>query len=234
VNETDEISSYSGSFLPVERSSVKAELVEFQRQKFESAMSNLIKGTTAREDFPSGKIPKKPARGGARVDYLPGWWFIEQLNTLFNYNWDFLVLDQGVYDNKFIWVKGQLVVRGANGTVVTKTQFGGSAIKRGRDGGPPISVGDDYKSASTDSMKKCATQLGLAADVYGRREILEEGAPNTTQLDTLYTLGEKVGKTRDEVDAMCKEKNDGKKPNEVETIVVLGLMNELRKLPKKD
>jgi hypothetical protein len=49
---------------------------------------------------------------------------------------------------------------------VVKTQFGSSRITRTRDTGEPISLADDFKAAATDSIKKCASLLGVGLHLY--------------------------------------------------------------------
>ncbi|MCD4655650.1 hypothetical protein K8T06_17145 [bacterium] len=42
---------------------------------------------------------------------------------------------------------------------VTKVQFGSSNITRDSQSGKTLCIGDDLKSAATDSLKKCASLL---------------------------------------------------------------------------
>ena len=49
---------------------------------------------------------------------------------------------------------------------VIKTQFGSSRITRARESGEPVSLADDYKAAATDSIKKCASLLGVCLHLY--------------------------------------------------------------------
>ena len=48
----------------------------------------------------------------------------------------------------------------------TKMGFGGSQVTRERESGTPLSLGDGLKAASTDSLKKCATLLGVGLHLY--------------------------------------------------------------------
>jgi len=54
-----------------------------------------------------------------------------------------------------------------------------------------VDFGNDMKAAATDALKKCASELGIASDVYGTAEYAEEGvkvaytptpAPKATQI----------------------------------------------------
>lgn len=160
---------------------LKLELLELQKVKFNKALENLVKGHTPPEDFPNGRIPKRPGRGKGRDgqpimwDYVPAWWVIEQLNSLFGFNWDFEIINQDIGKNQ-LWVLGKLTVRGQDGISVSKMQYGSSDIKfYGVDhptkSGQIMDLADDLKSAAQDSLKKCGTLLGMASDIYGRREM---------------------------------------------------------------
>ena len=74
------------------------ELEGLQRAKFDEAIRNLVTGTT-----PKDVIFQRPARGGLQVAYVPGWWFIQQLNALFGYLWDFEILEQDI-GKRQVWV----------------------------------------------------------------------------------------------------------------------------------
>ena len=60
-------------------------------------------------------------------------------------------------------IRGRLTVHAKHGTIV-KEQFGSSAVKRSN--GNITSLGDDLKAATSDALKKCASLLGLALDLY--------------------------------------------------------------------
>lgn len=201
------------------------DLEEIKKSKYEAALRNLITGITPRD-----VIYQKPARGGADIDYVPGWWFVEQLNALFGYLWDFEVVEQFVGE-KQVWVKGKLTVKSSSGLTVSKTAFGGSDIKKYSDrsekAGQVIDIGDDLKAAATDAMKKASTLLGMAADIYGKREKLEQGRSDKSQLNALYKVGSSKDMSKEQVDDLCMKKHD-KTPDELESIEVLGLISELR------
>jgi len=37
----------------------------------------------------------------------------------------------------------------------------------------PLSIGNDLKSAATDCLKKCASEIGIASDIYNKDEFRE-------------------------------------------------------------
>ncbi len=202
-----------------------AKLLELSEEKYKVALTSLITGKT-----PKDAMYQRPIRGGTEVDYVPGWWFIEQLNALFGHLWDFEVLRETIGE-KQIWLLGKLTVKLPGGMAVHKTAYGGSDIKVYADHSPKagkvIDIGDDLKAAATDSLKKAATLFGLASDIYRKREILERTGPGKDQLDALYKVGSSKGMDKEKVDTYCKQKFD-KLPNEIETVLVLGLIAELR------
>lgn len=220
---------YRDSFIPVRYSEKAQELLDEQKRRFEEALHSLVFKET-----PKDVVFQRPARGGIEVDYVPGWWFIDQLNALFNYDWDMEVISHEIlWKQKQVWVQGKLVARSGN-FVVTKTAFGSSDIKYPKgNSDQPLDIADDLKSAETDAMKKAATMLGIASDVYGKREKLEKGGANRGQLDNLYEIGKDKGLSEEEVDEICRTKFDGKVPKELELIDVLGFMGEIRKMEKR-
>lgn len=199
---------------------IPPELIAIQKEKFQAALTNLITGKTPRE-----VVLQRPAGKGINVDYVPGWWFIEQLNSLFGYFWDFEIEAQEI-GKESCWVRGKLTIKNSETNLtVTKTAFGGSKLKS--QGNPAIDIGDDLKTAATDALKKAATLLGVAADIYGKREVQNETVANRTQLDALYKAGEKKNMTKEQVDKLSVERFE-EEPSKLETVKVLALLNEIR------
>lgn len=132
--------------------------------------------------FISQKTPKqfiktRPGPGGIQLAYVEVGYVINMLNQVFGWDWDFKVLDQQI-GNKQVWVRGELAVR-AKGHTITKGQFGGADIKMNRTSGQPVSIADDLKAAASDCLKKCASMLGIAGDVYWKE--LELQAPDQNE-----------------------------------------------------
>ncbi len=132
----------------------------------------------AQLNFINQKTPKqyiktRPGPGGIPLSYVEVGYVINLLNQVFGWDWDFKVLEQQI-GKKQVWVRGELAVR-AKGHTITKGQFGGADIKFNRNTGEAISIADDLKAAASDSLKKCASMLGIAGDVYWKE--LEIQAP---------------------------------------------------------
>lgn len=112
---------------------------------------------------PGQFIKKRPGPGGKELEYVEIGYVVNLLNQAFGWDWDFIIIDQEV-GKKQVWVRGELAVRIKDHTIV-KAQYGGSDIKYTRTG-ELISIADDLKAAASDCLKKCASLLGIAGDVY--------------------------------------------------------------------
>jgi hypothetical protein len=133
---------------------------------------------------------------------------------------------------------------------IKKTQFGSSEIKRYSSdeaqkdkkgnvvkdpkgntlwkhrAGDVIDLGDDYKGAATDAMKKCATQFGIFLDVYASRGQEEEGVASRAQFEVLYMRGTEAGMSEEETDKWAEEQL-GKPKKEWDPLDVMGLIPKL-------
>lgn len=128
---------------------------------------------------PQEFVKTKPGRGGKEVKFVEGGYVTSVLNSVFGpLNWGFEVIAQGQSDRKTeknaegeVWVNGRLtVVDHVKGFKISKDQFGQHPIHTN------VPVGDSFKAAATDALKKCASLFGVAADVYFKIAAVEEGA----------------------------------------------------------
>ena len=199
-------------------------------EKHNAALKALVLGKT-----PKKVVFSKPGGRGGDMDYVPGWWFIDQLNALFGYNWDFEILDQAILPAQSqIWVKGKLTVRTPKGIII-KEAFGGSQMKSIKN--TAIDLGDDFKTAATDSLKKAATLLGLASDIYGKREVSELRGENgesnpKARFEKLYQIGKTKGLTPEQVEESLKVFTK-KELDHISDTDILKFVAELRKLVDK-
>lgn len=109
--------------------------------------------------FPRELIRQRPGRDGKTLSYVPTTAIIERLNQGCE-QWSFEVYEHSVHDDEVV-VLGKLTADG-----VTKMAFGGSNITIDRQG-QVVSLADDLKAAASDSLKKCATLLGVGLELYG-------------------------------------------------------------------
>lgn len=129
---------------------------------------------------PKAHVYKRPAKGGGVWEYVTGTYVKKVLNYTFGWNWDFIVKDHGV-EGDTIWVLGELTVRTDSGAEIKKNQFGRADIKRKKNSTDYLDYGNDLKSATTDALKKCASELGIASDIYGAEEFKEINKDNLAE-----------------------------------------------------
>lgn len=130
---------------------------------------------------PSDVIKTRKGKGGKMFSYVPHGWVTNQLNAAFNWAWSWEITEWRIIPENEpaeVFVLGRLTVHSANGDLV-KSQFGASDVKRNSQG-QILSIGDDLKAASSDALKKAASLLGLALDLYWNAEDDEapEGSGN--------------------------------------------------------
>ncbi len=119
---------------------------------------------------PIGEIRYREGRGGKQLPYVDHAYVTRTLNEAFGWNWDFEILMferiEGLQDKIIeIVAHGKLTVRTEKHTIV-KHQAGCAQVELKRDGSDYVSVGDMYKAAASDALKKCASLLGIALDLY--------------------------------------------------------------------
>lgn len=131
---------------------------EILPQYLNEAQLNFINQKT-----PKQYIKTRPGPGGIPLSYVEVGYVINMLNQVFGWDWDFKILDQQI-GKKQVWVRGELTVR-VKGKAITKGQYGGAEIRINKEG-EPISVADSLKIAASDCLKKCASLLQIAGDIY--------------------------------------------------------------------
>jgi hypothetical protein len=100
-------------------------------------------------------------RGGVALTYITGEQVIKRLNEALGVaGWSFTIKDHGIHADEEMWALGSLEAK-IDGEHVVKEQFGSQKIKRSKSTGMPLDIGFDLKGAATDSLKKCASLLGV-------------------------------------------------------------------------
>jgi len=145
------------------------------------------------KNTPAKYVKSRPAKGGGQWNYVSGGYVRKVLNLMFGWDWDFEIVDDKHTFGEVI-VKGRLTVRSGGRTIV-KTQYGNKEVMCKKGTADPLSLGNDYKAAATDALKKCAAELGIAADVYQPQEFTAVSLE--TEPDTL-----------DKLKALIKEKKE--------------------------
>ncbi len=171
--------------------------------------------------FGPGQIKQREGNFGKKLDYIEGHVIIQRLNDAFEAEWSFNVLKHEILkETDEVVVLGEL--RSGN---VIKTQFGSSRITRNPETGTSISLADDFKAAATDSLKKCATLLGVGLSLYngdkpGRQNNVGNGGNRhsgnggngngngrltSKQYEYILRLHNNLGKSRSALDTHCLE-----------------------------
>jgi recombination DNA repair RAD52 pathway protein len=113
--------------------------------------------------FPPEQIKQRAGNFG-KLDYIEGHAVIQRLNDALEGMWSFEIINHHINEKEGeVLVIGKLTV----GDIV-KMQFGSSQITKAKQSGDIISIADDLKAAATDSLKKCATQMGVGLYLYGK------------------------------------------------------------------
>lgn len=125
---------------------------------------------------PSKFIHNRPIPGGGTADFVSGHYVMNVLNYVTAFQWNFEVLDEKIAFGQII-VRGQLSYPKKDGTMIIKTQYGRANIKYPKgvtwqsQNAAPLDYGNDFKAATTDALKKCASLAGVAWDIYGSEDI---------------------------------------------------------------
>ena len=119
---------------------------------------------------PKQYVKTRPAKGGGKWEYVTGGYVKKCLNLMFGWDWDFEIVDEKIMiEAKEVVVKGKLTCRSGEKTII-KTQYGNKDIMFKKNSEIPLSIGNDMKSAATDALKKCASEIGVAADIYNKED----------------------------------------------------------------
>ena len=126
---------------------------------------------------PADKVQTRPAKGGGTWDYVAGSYVTQVLNSLFGFNWSFEVVTSmqealATANTGTVVVQGRLKVK-IGEEWITKEQYGRKDVTYKKDSTDLLDFGNDLKAAATDAKKKCASELGLFADVYSKEDFFE-------------------------------------------------------------
>jgi hypothetical protein len=163
--------------------------------KEDLSKGNEIKLTEKQLNFlfaqtPQSAVRKRPAKGGGQWSYVSGTYIRKVLNLMFGWDWDFEVVESHVEYGE-VTVLGRLTCR-VNGSQIVKMQYGNKDIVYKKETKDPLSIGNDRKAAATDALKKCAAELGIAADVYHPDEFKQVKVSEDFTLEDVKELFEEV------------------------------------------
>jgi hypothetical protein len=163
---------------PKNKLTVHSQITMAELSKVENAAIDLKQASIILRKTPSKNIRTRPAKGGGTWKYVTGVYIKKVLNLAFGWDWSFEVKEYKI--EPFFgqaYVLGRLTVN-SNGKTIVKEQFGRVDIKFKKEPDAhgnriPLDVGNDLKAATTDALKKCAAELGIASDVYAPAEFKE-------------------------------------------------------------
>jgi len=182
-----------------------------------------------RKDTPREFISTRPGPSGKELSYIDIGYVIAQLNKIFGHVWTFEVVREDRIADQ-VWVLGRLRVMLSENVILTKEQYGSADVKKKKVRicptclsqlpyryptckecshdmkqesivEVPLSIGDDMKAAASDAMKKCASMLGLAMDVYHPKlhQKVQQLKKAVKQQRTTTPEGKELGKELDQV-----------------------------------
>jgi hypothetical protein len=72
----------------------------------------------------------------------------------------------------------------------------------------PLDYANDLKAAATDALKKCASEIGIANDIYGKNEFREISSETPTPKAKQAKAQPKAEPVKTEVDYLAKLKTE--------------------------
>ena len=129
------------------------------------------------EPFPK-EVERQLKKGGASLTYIPVSEVISRLNKVLGFDgWSYEIVkcERDSLDSDFIIAHVRMTVYppgGDNFTIVSKDGFGGQKIKRTKNG-DIVDLGDEFKGAVSDALKKAAQALGVGLYLARSEEAME-------------------------------------------------------------
>lgn len=159
------------------------------------------------EPFPQ-EMERVLNKGGVNLTYIPVSEVINRLNKVLGVDkWSFQVLrvDRDATDPEFITAHVRLNWYLSEFNTVDRDGIGGQRIKRNKQG-QIVDLGDDYKGAVSDALKKAAQTLGIglylarSEDAIEIEQVIENSAPPQPA-----QLNEMQAKVKEMIDALSAE-----------------------------
>lgn len=114
-------------------------------------------------DFFPKEVERQLKKGGAYLTYIPVSEVISRLNKVFGFDcWSYEIIkcERDSLDPDFIVAHVRLSVYSDGFAATVKDGFGGQKIKRTKQG-EIVDLGDEFKGAVSDALKKAAQALGV-------------------------------------------------------------------------
>ncbi len=143
----------------------------------QEALNSLITGRT-----PQKEIKQRDARGGSTVNYVNTYYMTRQISLLTGWRWTSECLEERFFPEsnpREAGARMKVTIWDAQGREYSHSSWGQKDISKwakdnpakGVKAGDPIAIFDDLKAAYSDGIKKCLSYFGIAADIYGGKEL---------------------------------------------------------------
>lgn len=177
------------------------------------------------------EVEKVLKKGGASLTYIPVSEVITRMNKVFGIDgWssEIIKCERDAHDPDFIvaCVRITAYTLGERFLSVTKDGYGGQKIKRTKQG-DIVDLGDEFKGAVSDALKKAAQQFGVGLYLARSEEALsldeaEEAAASAPRVSDMYPkfktfLDKFTAEQKSEVKTFWSKYSDGRptpKPHE--------------------
>lgn len=147
------------------------------------------------EPFPH-EVERTLNKNGTNLTYIPVSEVITRLNRVFGVNgWssEIIKCERDHLDPDFIVAHVRLTVRNNDWVSIQKDGFGGQKIKRKKTG-EIVDLGDEFKGAVSDALKKAAQQFGIALYLSRTEEALELDAARDNEAHAAPTISPEIEK----------------------------------------
>jgi len=143
----------------------------------QEALKALISGKTPMKD-----IKQRDGRGNTTLNYVNTYYMTRQISLLTGWRWTSECIEERFYPEdkpREAGARMKVIIWDAQGREYSHTSWGQKDISKwsrdnlakGQKAGDPIAIFDDLKAAYSDGIKKCLSYFGIAADVYGGKEL---------------------------------------------------------------
>jgi len=126
------------------------------------------------EPFPQ-EMERTLNKGGTNLTYIPVSEVINRLNKVLGADsWSFVVLrcERDAIDPDFVVAHVRIEYRASESTLVSRDGIGGQKIKRTKQGAI-VDLGDEFKGAISDALKKAAQTMGVGLYLARSDEAIE-------------------------------------------------------------
>lgn len=190
------------------------------------------------QPFRTDQLKQRKGHHGQVLSYVDVAAVIERLNEAFEHQWSFEVTEHEIQQGEVV-VLGKLSAGG-----ITKMAFGGSSITTDKVG-DVLSIADDLKAASSDALKKCASMLGVALELYrgakdrspdrpaqegavtGRRPLMPMERVTSKQLATIHSISRRNNMDKRDLETFIEDRVGHSVLNELSRADASKLISEL-------